>query len=72
MVASGKDLSSVRTDRERRGSHGFPKENTLRDFGLGPGRELTPRSRGTVDTRYIMASCDVLSREYRRKQPEIC
>ncbi|MGE5580763.1 MAG: GlmL-related ornithine degradation protein [Bacillota bacterium] len=67
-VALGKDLSSVRTVIGTGGAlTKLPGgEDTLRELvGQGPGRELYPKDAAVfLDTRYIMASCGVLSREY--------
>ncbi len=75
MIASGKDLTSVKTiigtggplTRLPGGS------DTLQELvGQGPGRELYPKdARVLLDDRYIMASCGVLSREYPAEAREI-
>lgn len=75
MVASGKDLSSVRTVIGTGGAlTRLPEgEHALRELlGQGPGRELYPKDAAVLlDTRYIMASCGVLSREYPEEAREI-
>ncbi len=74
-VASGKDLSNVRT---LIGTGGpltrLPGgEETLRSLtGQGPGRELYPKdARVVLDDNYVMACCGVLSRKYPAQAKEI-
>jgi len=74
-VASGKDLTSVRTVIGTGGAlTKLPGgEVTLRELiGQGPGRELYPKdARVLLDSQYIMASCGVLSREYPEEARQI-
>lgn len=74
-VASGKDLTSVRTVIGTGGAlTGLPGgEATLRELvGQGPGRELYPKdARVLLDSDYVMAACGVLSREYTEEAREI-
>ncbi len=67
-VASGKDLSGVRTIIGTGGPLTRLPGGLQALAGLttqGPGRELFPRkARAVLDADYIMAACGVLSREY--------
>lgn len=75
MVASGKDLSSVKTVIGTGGPlTRLPGgRETLRALvGQGPGRELYPKeARLVLDRDYIMACCGIMAREYPDKAREI-
>ena len=68
MVASGKDLSSVRTIIGTGGPlTQLPggKQALKELVGQGNGRELYPKAaKVLLDRDYIMASCGILSKRY--------